>query len=161
MAKARGKRELLAYSRGLMPTKERQQKQGGVIFESINEKDGSKVYTTRGYAAAECTLDHYKYLKKISEIEHSAGIKFRQAYCTAVLHILTGDSSGSHGDPEMAYIKRTHSEEVLRQAYTVLSPAQKSIIIWVCGHDYGVGDTNRLKTFKRGLAELVALWGFS
>jgi hypothetical protein len=158
MAKAPGKRKLLAYSRGLMPTKERQQKQGGIITESIHEIEAGIIHTKRGRALKECTLDHYWHLKKLSEAEYEAGMRFRRAYCYIVLHIRIDDYSGNHGDTEMAYVTPVYSERLLRSAYSVLSRAQKSMVISVCGHDYVAGDTYRIETLRRGLAVLAKEW---
>jgi len=154
----KGKGNASIYCQGMTPTKERQQKAGGIIIAPIHEKNGNKTYITQSKVQAECTLDHYKVLKKITESEFAAGIKFRRAYLCAVEHIKTEDSFGSHGDIEMAYINPIYSEQILRQAYAVLSRIQKSVVIDVCGHDYGAGNTSRIMTLRRGLGALAKLW---
>ena len=149
------------YSRGTAPTRERQQKLGGILSEPVHEKSGSKTYITRYRSGIECSLDHYRDAQKISLAEHEAGMKFRRAYLRAVLHIQTQDTTGSHGDREMAYVTPIYSEHLLRKAHAVLSSVQKSVLIDVCGHDFGVGNTSRLMTLRRGLDELVELWKIS
>ncbi len=152
---ARKNRRTNTHTRGLAPTKERQRKQGGVVFEPIHEKDGGRVYTTRAQANEECTLDHYLALEKISDIEHRAGIIFAKAHMRTVQHTRVDDGSGSHGDPEMAFIMPIHGERLLKEAYSVLTRIQKAVIIDVCGFGLGVGTSDRLEVLRRALVRLA------
>jgi len=161
MAKNARNNKKTSYVHGMLPTKERQQKQDGVISEPIHERNGNKTYVKRYKARAECTLDHYQMLKKISDSEYEAGMIFARAYMRAVLHVSVDDISGSHGDVEMSFLTPIHSERLLREAYDALSKTQKAVVIDVCGHDYGVGTTDRLEVLKRGLSCLAKLWRLS
>jgi len=159
---SKSKRKASLFCHGMSVTKERQRQNGGVVTEPIHEKSDGKTYIKRQRAVSECILDYYLAHNKITEVEHDAGMKFRRAYLRAVLRIWTDEGSGgSHGDPEMAALLPIISEQVLREAYGVLSPRQKAVIISVCGHDAWAGETHVLKTLHRGLAQLIKLWRLS
>jgi len=160
MSKRKHKKKPSAIRHGERATKERQRQRGGVTNEVVDRDYSGRIYIKRHKANDECMLDSYKWLAKISPTEHQAGMKFRCAYLRSVLRVNVDDrGSGCKGDYEMAALIVPFSEQLLREAYAVLSPAQKAVILTVCGHDDVVGDTYRFDTFHRALNILIKLWG--
>lgn len=159
--KKRPKRSLAA-KKGILATKERCRQQGGIREEVVDRAASGGVLTKRHRACEECKLDAYFLRRYLTSAEYEAGIKFRIAYLRVVFRLKVDDgSSGSHGDTEMALLIVPISEQVLRQAYAILSAAQKTIIIKVCGHDEWAGDKDRIKTMQRGLSKLATLWNLA
>lgn len=159
MSKRRHKKKPSAIRHGELATKERQRQNSGVISEVVDRDYSGKIYIKRHKSNSDCVLDGYKWLGKISATEHQAGMKFRCAYLRAVLRVNVDDrGSGCQGDYEMSAIIVPFSEQLLRDAYAVLSPAQKAVVLTVCGHDDVVGDTYRFDTFHRALEVLIKLW---
>jgi hypothetical protein len=160
MTKARSRRVIRSVRSGATPTFERKYQQGGVQKEVIDRDTKGNVLIERYKAAFECLLDYYRLRDKITEDEYHAGIKFRHAYMRAVLHIQVEDiGSGSHGSSyDMGILLPLHSEQILREAYTVLSPQQKNAIIAVCGHNEKAKDKDHFQTFHRGIRMLAELW---
>jgi len=158
MAKRR-KRKALAARCGEMATPERQKQQYGVVSEVVDRDVRGNVYQRRHRAVAECMLDTYLLRGNLTEYEYQAGMKFRRAYQRAVFKLCVEDptSSGEY-DPEMAMLMVPISEETLRNAYAALSPAQKALVVSVCGHDECAGNADRIETLHRGLERLVTLW---
>ena len=58
----------------------------------------------------------------------------------------------------MAALMVIKSEQILLAAYATLSPAQKAIVISVCGHDHWAGGTYKIQTLRRALERLAELW---
>jgi len=159
MPKRRPNKKDIPIRQGETVTRERRRQNGGVISEIMERDNSGKAYIKRQRACAECVLDYYLSRGKISAPEYEAAMKFRKAYLRAVLRVKVEDNgAGAHGDPEMAMLIIAESERRLRQAYAVLSPSQKTVVISVCGHDDWVGDTYRFETFHRALARLIDLW---
>jgi hypothetical protein len=159
MAKRKHKGRITAVRTGETPTPERRLQHGGVSAEVIDRDNRGKVLMHRFKAIAECPLDAYWQRGHLTEAEYKAGTKFRHAYFRAILRIQVEDKgSGAHGDPEMSMIAPIYSEQILREAYVVLSPLQKAVIVAVCGHDEWAGGTPKIKTLHRGLERLVDLW---
>jgi len=154
------KRRISRFIRhGLAPTCERKRQQGGVLKETVDRDARGNVLIERYKAAFECRLDEYRLRDKINEDEYRVGIKFRHAYMRAVLKIQVEDiGSGCHGSYDMGALLPIHSERILREAYSVLSPSQKTAIIAVCGHDERPRDKDHFQTFRRGLEILTELW---
>ena len=158
MATRRHKRKNIPVRVGEGPTPERR-KQSRIVTEVIDRATDNKVLMCRYKVIGDTPLDAYLLRGKITQDEHRAGLKFRAAYLRAVLRIRAEDTGvGAHGDPEMAFITPVHSERVLREANGVLTPAQKALIISVCGHDEWAGGTVKLRTLHRALEALVKLW---
>jgi hypothetical protein len=159
MAKKPGKPRILTVRIGETPTPERRFHNGGVASEVVDRDVSHTILIKRYKAMWECPLDAYLLRNAISEPEHRAGIKFRNAYFRAVLGIKVEDiGSGGEGDREMAALMPVYSERLLRDAYKALSPKQKAMVINVCGHDQVAGETARLKTLHRGLEKLCEVW---
>jgi hypothetical protein len=138
---------------------ERQSHNGGVITQIVECAGDGKTRIIRHRAAAECVLDAYCLRNCISPTQYQAGLQFRKAYLRAVLHVRVADNgAGSHGDSEMAFLTRIHSEELLKSAYAILSDKQKAIVINVCGHDIWAGGKVNLRTLNRGLRRLAEYW---
>ncbi len=155
------KRKSLPARSGEQATPERHLQQGGVRTEVVDRDAYNRIIIKRQRATIECALDRYFLQEKLNENDYEAGMKFRRAYLRAVLKVKVDDSgAGSHGDFEMATLIVIASDKLLRQAYAILSPAQKSVVINVCGHDFSAGDTYRLETLRRGLNKLAILWNF-
>ena len=162
MSKRHSKKKALD---GVVPvgiTPERRRQNGGVMKDTETLHKDCKTKTKRYRSTAECMLDAYLWHGKISDNEHAAGMKFRRAYLRAILRIKVEDQgSGSRGDYDMSGLMVPVSEQILKQAYSVLSSAQKTLIVRVCGDDTPPGDSYRLETFKRGLTQLLQLWKMS
>ncbi len=159
MSKRRYKKKAISIRVGELATKERRRQHGGVRTEIVDRSVDNKAIVKRHRAIAECTLDRYFLRELISEAEYEAGMKFRHAYLRAVLRIKVDDVGvGAHGDLEMSALMVIKSEKLLREAYGVLSLAQQTVIIAVCGFDEWAGGAYRLETFHRGLEKLIDLW---
>jgi len=162
MPKRRYKKKAITIRVGEKAPKERQQHQGGLISEVIDRLPNGKAIMKRLRAMAECVLDAYVIREVINLLEYKAAMRFRKAYLRAVLHVKTDDTGvGHHGDTEHAALTPTESEQLLRQAYTVLDMTEKEVIIAVCGHDDWSGGTYRVKALHSGLEKLIKLWGIS
>lgn len=159
MAKKHKKQRITTVRIGDKPTQERQNHNGGVEAETVDRGVNGKILVKRYKAVWECPLDAYLGRGAISELEHLAGLKFRNAYLRAVLRLKIADiGAGCRGDLEMAALTPIYSEKLLNDAYAALSPKQKAIVIDVCGHDEVAGDTAKMKTLHRGLEKLCDVW---
>lgn len=158
------------YSRRVVPriqfdetaTPERQQKSGGVVSETVARTGSGQTLISRQHVVSECVLDTYYYIRSyLTREEYQAGLKFRKAYLRAVCGVRVDEDSAGAKDPEMPFLMRPYSEQLLQQAYGALSAQQKQVIISVCGHDEWATTTARIKTLHRGLAKLATLWSLS
>jgi hypothetical protein len=144
---------------GETATKERKGQQGGVVTEVIDRDLSGKALIKRQRALEECSLDAYLRRGIIGSEEHMVGLRFRHAYLRAVLKVQVDDiGGGSQGDPEMSALVVLKAERLLKEAYKVLSIAQRDIIITVCGYGDWAGGSYKLETLHRGLEKLVDLW---
>lgn len=158
MATRKHKKTLQPVRIGEKPTQERR-RHDYIVTEIIDRDNQDNVLICRYKVVGNIPLEAYFLRGKITQDEYRAGQKFRQAYLRAVLKVQVDDaSSGSHGDPEMCILTPIHSERVLREAYGVLTPTQKLLIISVCGHDEWAGSTVKLRTLHRALEALAKLW---
>ncbi len=159
MQKRRYKKKALSIRIGEAPTKERSQHQGGIVVEAAESTPNGQPITLRHRAIAECVLDSYYIRELISDPEYMAGMRFRKAYLRAILRVKVEDvGGGAHADPEMAMLTPLYSEQLLREAYSVLDMTEKSVIITVCGHDDWVGGAYRMAALHAGLQKLIELW---
>lgn len=159
MAKTRRKKKSLPARMGEQATMERRQHAGGVISEVVDRDLRGNPFMKRDRAVAECVLDAYLLRRVITLHEYEAGLKFRRAYLRAVYRVRVEDPLGTGVyDPEMALLIVPISEQVLRDAYAVLSEAQKRIVINVCGADEWAHGSARLATLHRALEKLTDLW---
>lgn len=155
----RGKKKTLPARMGEQATMERRQHAGGVIAEVVDRDLRGNPYMKRDRAVAECVLDAYLFRRLLTKREYDAGLKFRKAYLRAVYGVRVEDPmNASAYDPEMALLIVPISERILRDAYAVLSAAQKRIVINVCGADTWAQGSARLATLHRALEKLVELW---
>ncbi|MFY9288167.1 MAG: hypothetical protein WAO98_06660 [Alphaproteobacteria bacterium] len=162
MAKKNRKKKALYLDQAVMPTHERLHHNAGLVVETLSDQNAFKTRVKRYRATSECVLDYYLKHEKMNAIEYEAALLFRKHYLRAVLHVRVGESgSGNHGDYEIGMINLLASEQQLKAAYDVLSPAQKALIIRVCGYDEWVGDSYKFKTFYRALEQLIKLWRLS
>jgi len=162
MSKRYRKGRILTVRIGETSTPERRRHNGGVKAEIVDRDISDQILIKRYKAVWECPLDTYLERNVISAPEHKAGLKFRHAYFRAVLGIRVDDlGTGCRGDVEITALMPIHSERLLNDAFAVLSPKQKAIVIDVCGHDEVAGDTPRMKTLHRGLEKLCDLWKIS
>src|SRR5580698_4359490 len=144
MSKRKRKHKAHAVRVDETPTPERRLQNGGVVAEVIDRDVEGQILIQRYRALHESPLDAYFLRQKISEAEYKAGIRFRHAYFRAVLKIQVDDlGEGAKGDVEISRLGPIYSEKLLREAYEAVSPAQKTAIITVCGHDEYLGDTYR------------------
>jgi hypothetical protein len=158
MAKRR-KNKTLPARQGELATMERQRQQGGVVSEVVDRDLRGNVYIKRHKARFECMLDSYRWHGNLTEAEYEAGMRFRRAYLRAVFRLTVDDpNSTSAYDHEMAMLMVPISEQILRDAYGVITPAQQAIIVSVCGHDECAGKTDRIETLHRGLERLADHW---
>ena len=159
MAKRRRKKVSLPARLGEQATMERRRQLGGVVAEVIDRDLRGNPFMKRDRARCECVLDDYLYRLLLTLSEHEAGMKFRCAYLRGVCRVMVDDpGTGGEYDPEMAMLIVPISEEILREAYKVLTKAQKEIMIRVCGHGEWAGGTDKLETLRRALERLVTLW---
>ncbi|MEJ0062547.1 MAG: hypothetical protein WDO70_04950 [Alphaproteobacteria bacterium] len=159
MAKYKRRKKIPAILTGDASTPERQRRNGGIAREVIARDNHGEAMMFRFKAAIDCALDAYFQRGVLTQTEYMAGMKFRHAYLRAVLKVRVEDiDSGSHGDPEMAFLTPIYSERILREAYSVLSASQKALIIAVCGHDEWAGGFYKLQTLHRGLEKMIDLW---
>ncbi|MFY9288457.1 MAG: hypothetical protein WAO98_08135 [Alphaproteobacteria bacterium] len=153
------KTKLSNYTKGIDVTKERQKQNGGVSVEAIHERINDKTYTRRHRARFECALDGYLWYGKINQSEYEAGLKYRRAYLRYVMNVRVDDyGAGSHGSYDMALLTPIISQEILRDAASVLTKAQRKIVLHVCGDDFRAGNGDKIETLQRGLAVLAKHW---
>lgn len=144
---------------GMTPTLERLAQRDQVHPEVLARDHHGQILRQRYRVCQECYLDTYYLRGALTEAEYCAGMKFRRAYLRAVLKVkVCSPISGGGVDYELAQLTPLYSEELLHAAYRVLSPAQCSIVINVCGHDVCAGITARVKTLQRALRTLARLW---
>ncbi|MFY9286903.1 MAG: hypothetical protein WAO98_00205 [Alphaproteobacteria bacterium] len=147
------------YAKGCDVTKERRKQNGGVISEAIHERSADKTYIRRHRALFECALDGYLWYGKIEPNEYEAGMKFRRAYLRYVMNVRVDDyGSGAHGDRDMAALTPIISQQILRDAASVLSDAQRKLVMHVCGDNFRAGDGDKIETLRRGLKVLAKHW---
>jgi len=159
MAKKQKKARILTVRAGEAPTPERRFHNGGVVSEIVDRDISHSILVKRYKAAWECPLDAYLIRGAITEPEHRAGVKFRNAYLRAVLRLRIEDiGTGCRGSADMAALTPIYSQRLLNDAYSALSTKQRAILISVCGHDEVAGATPRLKTLHRGLEKLCEVW---
>lgn len=159
MAKRKHKTKVQSIRTGESPTQERRVQNGGVVKEVTDRDCKGNALTYRFKAVADCPLDAYFLRGNLTGPEYEAGMKFRRAYLRSILHVRAQDTdSGSHGDPEMAALMPVYSERILQEACETLSPAQKTVVISVCGYDEWAGGSYKLQTLHRGLEKLAILW---
>ena len=165
VSKRRHKKKSLPVRVGEMATKERRCQNGGVISEVIDRDLSGKVFMKRHRASCECVLDDLLRRLTISEPEYETGMKFRWAYLKHVFKVKVCDggynpflNEGCNGDAESNMNAMCEADKLLHGAYGVLSDAQRSIVIAVCGHDEWPGTTARARTLHRGLEKLFDLW---
>jgi hypothetical protein len=108
-----------------------------------------------GRAVWECYLDAYKYLNLISQSEHRAGLRFRQAYYCAVL---SPYAAYERLNSRPVTINLTTSERLLKDAYKKLSPYNRAAIIDICGHNQPARNMDALEKLRRGLGHLAVAW---
>jgi hypothetical protein len=143
----------------MTPTLERRAHGDHIDSEALTRDRHGQIIRQRHRVCQECYLDTYYLRAALNEAEYLAGMKFRRAYLRAILKIkVSSPCSGGAVDYELAQLTPLYSEELLRAAYRVLSPAQRTIVISVCGHDDGAGITARVRTLQRALRILALLW---
>jgi len=140
------------------PTKERRRQNGGVVSEIIDRDVNDTVLVKRYKAVWECPLDTYKDLGVINEPQHHAGISFRQAYHLAVL---CRKAAHERINLNISHTGLTKSESLLKQAYKILPPYYRPIIIDICGHDESATSEIELLHLKEGLKKLSNYWNMA
>jgi len=159
MAKRSHKKPVKSLRSGEVAPKERHGHGDRIIKEVIDRDLSGKALITRQKIEFPTVLDRYLHHNRLSLSEYKAGIKFQHAYMRAVLKVRVEDiGGGGKADPEMAYLVVVHSEKILREAYALLSPKQKEIIINVCGHDCFACGYYKMQSLRRGLEILASLW---
>lgn len=153
-------------STGEQATRERCQKPGGVITETIGRDASGKALMKRQRVRIECMLDHYFYASRLDERQYKAGLKFREIY----LHVRFDINSKSSRtpfvkderlfNPDGKMLIHLDCLRLLDGAHKRLSPEQWNIIRNVCGYDEYAGTYPKLKTLVRGLDLLALHWGF-
>ncbi len=141
---------------GATPTKERRLQNGGVTFDVIDPDYHHKTLIRRYRAICECTLDAYVERKAISVAEHWAGLKFREAYFSAMLcKRAICERASKYTNPATG---PSPGERVLKEAYRALSHQYTRAVVDICGHDEPAQDEIKLDKLKKGLAELADFW---
>lgn len=159
MTKRRNTHKSASIRDSIPPTVERQQQNGGIIPEAIDEKNDGFTYKRRHRARFECILDAYFWHGRIDKACYAAGLKFRRDYSRAILKVkIYENGSGNHGDVEMPTLSGIQSHENLRKAYEILSAPQRNVIISVCGDNHAAGSTRKLKYLQDGLRLLAKHW---
>jgi hypothetical protein len=157
MSKTYSKDADLIINVGMKPTKERRRQHGGVVYDVIDLDYHKTILVKRYRAVCECPLDAYREMKAISVAEHWVGLKFKEAYCKAVLcknaayerrNRITSDAD----------IGPRPGERLLKEAYRTLSPHYRAAVIDICGHDQPARDMAKLDKLKKGLGQLTLLW---
>ncbi|HVY13515.1 MAG TPA: hypothetical protein VHB73_08140 [Alphaproteobacteria bacterium] len=139
---------------------ERQRQQGGVISEFIPVGANSRVMVKRHRAAVECQLDIYLRRGNIDDAEHMAGMKMREAWQFSAQHIKTSDLALSAKTPNGGSdrgISLSRSRVVMQQGIAALTGVQQKVVMRVCCHDEVAGNSDAIKTLKRGLERLSRL----
>lgn len=137
------------------PTPERHRHNGGVIATALGLAADGKTFTNQYRAVWECPLDAYKDLHVISEAEHLAGLRFRQAYHRAVLSRRAGFERLNNRPIDT---RLTPSERLLKDAYKKLSLYNRGTVIDICGHDQLARDMDALEKLRKGLGHLAVAW---
>ncbi len=146
------------YRQGTMTTKERQNQNGGIIIETIHERDGNTIYTRRHRAKFSSVLEHYLWRNFITEIECDVGEKFGREYLRSVLKVKTADT-GSHGDLQDPFISRINGNKLLKIAFDSLNSYQREIVISVCVYNQSAGTTKKILRLRKTLQILGEKWG--
>lgn len=141
-----------------LPVPKERLQHGKVITENIADDHVKRTGVKRLRETQECRIDTYYERGIIDDAEHEAGIKFRCSYVRVHFGLRVGNSVVN---PQMGEIRTLGyeamtlagiaSQEFLNKIYEVLSPAQKQIVISVCGHDEFAKTTARQRTLKRAL----------
>ena len=159
MAKKRTKSPPPPKNPSIMATNERARHDGGVLIETINESALSTRFIRRHRARFESVLDGYRWHGAISQAEAEAGKKFHREYARAVLRVQIEDNgAGCHGDFEMRPLSAINGNQVLCEAYKLLSVKQRELVISVCGENCYAGGTRRIKYLAQALACLAKHW---
>jgi hypothetical protein len=151
-----------AYRVGETVTPERAKKLGGIEDRPIAYANKGQVALKRQQARIECTLDSYRYRRKISDEQHQAGMKFRTSYMNAVrspgvvdLTAIRVDNS-KPVDPEKP--PDFWDRKTIRQAQETLTLGQYEVVENVAGWDGLAGNTRKLDVLRAGLDELYRVW---
>lgn len=144
-----------AKPKSTAPTQERRIHNGGVVSEPVTwDKDGKSV-VNRYRAVWETPLDAYKDSDLITDPQHKAGLRYREAYHKAVLSrppIYKGLV------PTPANTELTKSEKLIKDAHRIISPDNKEVVVNVCGHGQMIYSERALDKLRKGLGELAISW---
>lgn len=140
---------------GETPTKERRHQNGGVMSETVARDVDDKSLVKRYRAVWECPLDVYKDRKIITEPEHRAGLRFRQAYHRTVL---SRSAARERLNRYPAKEGLTMNEKLIKDAYHVVSPHNIGAVIDVCGHGQMIWSSKALESLRKGLGDLAVSW---
>jgi len=155
MTKPKDKKKVTAQKTEMCPTKERSRQNGGVMMEAIANGADSLDMINRYRAVWECPLDAYKDFRVITEGEHQAGLRFRNAYYHAVLSRRAGYERLNNYPTSM---NLNMSERILRDAQRIVAPHNMGTVIDVCGYDRVVWNEKALEKLRKGLGNLALHW---
>lgn len=140
---------------GAYPTKERHQRNGGLIWETVPGNDYPGQLVRRYRALWECPLDICRDFGVISREEYRAGMLFHRAYYGVVLLRRRDFRPVSM---EHALWPRTGVENALGAACEIIRPENLDAVIEICGHSKPARNLRALTCLKRGLGNLVNEW---
>jgi hypothetical protein len=155
MAKHKCRKRIAAVRMGETPTRERRRQNGGVATEVTDRRFKGEALTRRYRAVWGCPLDAYRDHQIITEPQHRAGIRFKEAYYSAVLsRQATSERLNRYPTPTGL----TMSEKLIKDAYNTLSSHNMETVIDVCGHGQVVWSHKAAESLRKGLGHLAVRW---
>lgn len=150
---------------GMLATPERCHQQGGVTTEIVDRDSTGRVYIERDRANEECALDLYLLKKRISNPQHKAGLRLREAYVRAAHGMecsVLGEqfvANAGSGDNEEKMALYIDALKTLSVVWPLLTPVQQRVLRRVCGYNEYASNYNDKETLVRGLDLLAKHWG--
>ncbi len=155
MRKHKFKRCITGPGTGATPTKERHNRNGGLIWETVPSSLRPGQQVRRYRAVWESPLDAYRLYGVITREEYLTGLRFHRAYfgvvmCRRADYRPTGE--------EHASWKETAVEKLLKLARKIIAPRDLDAVIEICGHSQPARNLRALTCLKRGLGDLASQW---
>jgi hypothetical protein len=152
---------------GERATPERRKQLGGVVSEivEVEEPRSLKTKVKRDRANYVSTLAYYHGTKRLNDPQTVAGEKYAELFnrVTFGYHykVLCNPFLIDPGqaDPEARMVAHMDCIRQLREIDALLSPAQRRVIINVCGYGERAKDKDERQTLQRGLDIAAEHWG--
>lgn len=155
MRKHKRKKSITGPGTGANPTKERHNRNGGLIWENVPSSTRPGQFVRRYRAVWESPLDAYRASGVISRDEYRAGLRFHRAYYGVVLCRRADFKPTSD---EHASWRETAVEKLLKLARKIIAPEDLSAVVAICGHSEPARNPRTLTCLKRGLGDLASQW---